>query len=113
MQGIASYAKHAVCAKVGIKGARKGQAEMLPGALPMFLRRVRSLGSGGERQPANWRTANPALQMGEQVLCVHTREVQVYPAPATHFSEDDQSQGQWAPAFAGRSKHPPDGNSNP
>lgn len=50
-QRTVSYAKHPVCA-VGMEGAQKGQAEMLPGALPMFPRRTSYLGSRGERQPA-------------------------------------------------------------
>lgn len=51
VQGRVSYAKHAACV-VGMEGAQKGQAEMLPGALPTFLRRMSYLGSRGERQPA-------------------------------------------------------------
>lgn len=51
VQWTLSYAKHAVCAKADIEGAGKEQAEMLPGALTVFLRRMSYLG-GGERQPA-------------------------------------------------------------
>lgn len=99
-QGTASYAEHAVGAKVGMEGAWKGQAETLPGALPKVSKEDELFEKGNQR----WLRASPALQMGEQVLCVHAREVQVYPAPATHFPEDDQSPGQWAPALAGRNK---------
>jgi len=106
VQGTMSYAKHAVCAKVGIEGAWKAQAETLPGALLTFPTRMNYLDSTGEKQPAPARSKSPALQTGEQVLSVHTREVQVYPAPAICFPAGDQSHGQWPPALAGRSKHP-------
>lgn len=89
VQGTVSFVKHAVCAKVSIdRGSieRTGRAT----AWQCFWGRWAAEQKGNQ----HWLRASPALQMGEQVQYVHTREVQVYPAPATHFPEDDPSEGQ-------------------
>lgn len=111
VQGPLSYAKHAVCAKVDIEGAGKGQAEMLPGALKTFLRRMSYLG-GEERQPA-LAQGYPASRMGEQVLCIHTREVHIYLLLKPTSQKMLILEGNGLQHLLAEANTQPDGNSNP